>query len=193
VERIDSLPRFFLSDVTGAILPGEMKVFTFTFKSDKPGAFSEEWEFEGRPDVAEAQHKITLKGVCQVEDKTKVHVKSLETNLEKQQMGTTVDEVIEELVDNVRTPRAQGRVLMEDPDLDRQVFIARNKEAQIYYSNTTLKLFRSLADSTFELLNFPEELRVWDSSLESLKRLMYAIEDDSERERHIVQVSWSRV
>ena len=31
------------------------------------------------------------------------------------------------------------------------------------------------------------ELRKWDSSLTSLKRLLYAIDDDYERERHIVQ------
>ena len=67
-----------------------------------------------------------------------------------------------EVVEHIGTPRTKPRVLAEDPDVDRQVFIAQNKEAQIYYSNTTLKLFRSLADSTFELLNFPMELRKWD-------------------------------
>uniref|UniRef100_A0A7S1EDU6 MYCBP-associated protein n=1 Tax=Hemiselmis andersenii TaxID=464988 RepID=A0A7S1EDU6_HEMAN len=187
VSPIDNLPRFHLSDLSGAILPGEMKLFNFTFKSDKPGVFSEEWVFEGRPDVAETQHAIALKGVCQIEDKSKVDLELFEANLEGRQMQATVNEVVDELVDHVQTPRAKPRVLTEDPDVDRQVFIARNKEAQIYYSNTTLKLFRSLADSTFELLNFPEELRAWDSSLESLKRLIYAIEDDGERERHIIQ------
>ena len=66
---------------------------------------------------------------------------------------------MDEVVDHVGTPRARARELLEDPDMDRQEFIRKNKEAQIYYSNTTLKLFQSLADSTFELLDFPRELR----------------------------------
>jgi hypothetical protein len=43
----------------------------------------------------------------------------------------------------------------------RQVFVSQNKDAQIYFSSATLKLFRALADSAFELLCFPAELRSW--------------------------------
>ena len=68
-----------------------------------------------------------------------------------------------------------------------QVFISQNKEAPIFFSNTSLKLFQALAESAAELLRLPPELRAWDSSLASLRRLIEAIEDDAERERHAMQ------
>jgi hypothetical protein len=184
---VDGLQRFFMKDVAGSILPGKSKTFVFNFKSEKPGVFMEEWTFSGTPNVAGCQHKVLLKGVCVPEDTTRAKRAELEAQLAAAERDHTVDEMVRDLVEHIGTPRTKPRVLAEDPDVDRQVFIAQNKEAQIYYSNTTLKLFRSLADSTFELLNFPMELRKWDSSLNSLKRLLYAIEDDYERERHIVQ------
>lgn len=183
----DALQRFFMKDVSGSILPGKTKDFVFNFKSEKPGVFAEEWTFTGTPNVAGCQHKVLLKGICMAEDFTRAKRAELEARLAASQRDHTVEEIVNEVVEHIGTPRTKPRVLAEDPDVDRQVFIAQNKEAQIYYSNTTLKLFRSLADSTFELLNFPMELRKWDSSLNSLKRLLYAIEDDYERERHIVQ------
>lgn len=183
----DSLQRFFMKDVSGSILPGKSKEFVFNFKSEKPGVFAEEWTFTGTPNVEGCQHKLLLKGICMAEDFTRAKRAELEARLAASQRDHTVEEIVNEVVEHIGTPRTKPRVLAEDPDVDRQVFIAQNKEAQIYYSNTTLKLFRSLADSTFELLNFPMELRKWDSSLNSLKRLLYAIEDDYERERHIVQ------
>jgi len=183
----DGLQRFFMKDVSGSILPGKTKEFVFNFKSEKPGIFAEKWTFTGTPNVPGTQHEISLKGVCVVEDLTRAKRAELEARLAASQRDHTVAEIVSEVVEHIGTPRTKPRVLAEDPDVDRQVFIAQNKEAQIYYSNTTLKLFRSLADSTFELLHFPMELRKWDSSLNSLKRLLYAIEDDYERERHIVQ------
>jgi hypothetical protein len=183
----DGLQRFFMKDVSGSILPGKTKEFVFNFKSEKPGVFAEKWTFTGTPNVPGTQHEILLKGVCVAEDLTRAKRAELEARLAASQRDHTVEEIVNEVVEHIGTPRTKPRVLAEDPDVDRQVFIAQNKEAQIYYSNTTLKLFRSLADSTFELLNFPMELRKWDSSLNSLKRLLYAIEDDYERERHIVQ------
>ena len=145
------------------------------------------WADSDTPSVAGCQHKILLKGISVAEDVTRAKRAELEARLAAAQRDHTVEEIVDEVVEHIGSPRTKARVLAEDPDVDRQVFIAQNKEAQIYYSNTTLKLFRSLGDSTFELLNFPMELRKWDSSLNSLKRLLYAIEDDYERERHIVQ------
>eukprot|EP00960_Hanusia_phi_P025449 745652-Hanusia_phi.AAC.1 len=127
-----------------------------------------------------------------------------------------------------------SRVLVEDPDVDRQVFIAQNKEAQAgggggrggWRERADLLLQHDLeivpiaCRLYFRAAEFPHggevealggdvgredllQLRKWDSSLESLKRLLYAIEvrerlemvllvlrrwqDDYERERHIVQ------
>ncbi|EKX34919.1 hypothetical protein GUITHDRAFT_166109, partial [Guillardia theta CCMP2712] len=183
----DGVQRVFQQDMSGSILPGANKEFVFTFKSDKPGIFAEEWRFEGRPLMEATEHVVVIKGVALEEDLGKTKRAELEMRIGASLKEHAVSDFVDELVDHIGTPRSRSRVLVEDPDVDRQVFIAQNKEAQIYYSNTTLKLFRSLADSTFELLNFPMELRKWDSSLESLKRLLYAIEDDYERERHIVQ------
>ena len=184
----DPLQRYFsLKDMAGSILPGDVKDFVFTFKSDMPGAFSETWSFQGRPNVQDTAHTVTLKGFARFEDKTKEKRARLEMDLEHSLKIHTVEEVMDEVVDHVGTPRAKARELLEDPDMDRQDFIRKNKEAQIYYSNTTLKLFQSLADSTFELLDFPRELREWNYSLESLKTLIGHIDDDGERERHIIQ------
>jgi hypothetical protein len=41
--------RFYLPDSSGVILPGEARVFTFSFRSDEPGLFGETWSLEATP------------------------------------------------------------------------------------------------------------------------------------------------
>ncbi len=55
----------------------------------------------------------------------------MEATLAHNLMKSSVDEILNDIVGHVHTPRAKGRVLTEDPDVDRQIFIARNKEAQV--------------------------------------------------------------
>ena len=51
---------------------------------------------------------MTVLHACeQTEDTTMVQLEHLEGRLDKNQMKTTVDEVIEELVDHVQTPRLE--------------------------------------------------------------------------------------
>ncbi|KAJ1465264.1 hypothetical protein T484DRAFT_1865549 [Baffinella frigidus] len=91
--------------MAGSILPGDVKEFVFTFKSDNPGAFSEGWTFEGRPKVNDTAHTVTLKGFARVEDKTKAKRSELELDLEHSLKMHTVEEVMNEVVGHIGTPQ----------------------------------------------------------------------------------------
>ncbi len=60
---------------------------------------------------------------------------------------------------------------VEDPDLDREVFIQQNPDAAIFYSGSLFKEFKFLAAEVFGallnlfLINISRYLKFWISSL----------------------------
>lgn len=70
------LTRWLLEDqcisslISGVILPGETRSFSFTFKSERAGIFSEPWEFRTHPLLlGGALLQVTLWGIAVYEDK----------------------------------------------------------------------------------------------------------------------------
>ncbi|XP_033923373.1 MYCBP-associated protein isoform X1 [Melopsittacus undulatus] len=96
---------FYFDTRPGVILPGETRQFSFIFKSERVGIFSEAWEFRTHPLLlAGAVLQVTLWGIAVSEDKLADLREKLESDLAAREGAAIVEENIKELLDRIRTP-----------------------------------------------------------------------------------------
>ncbi|NXQ92762.1 MYBPP protein, partial [Nyctibius grandis] len=99
------MPRFYFDRRSGVILPGETKKFSFIFKSESGGIFSESWEFRTHPLLlGGALLQVTLWGVAVYEDILADLREKLESDLAARVRDNIVKKTLKELLDQVRTP-----------------------------------------------------------------------------------------
>ncbi|NWW57203.1 MYBPP protein, partial [Ifrita kowaldi] len=99
------IPCFYFDTRPGVILPGETQSFCFTFKSERPGIFSEPWEFRTHPVLlGGALLQVTLWGIAVYEDKLADFREKLESELAAREGAAIVKESLKELLDRIRTP-----------------------------------------------------------------------------------------
>uniref|UniRef100_A0A8C5IR61 MYCBP associated protein n=1 Tax=Junco hyemalis TaxID=40217 RepID=A0A8C5IR61_JUNHY len=91
------VPCFYFDTRPGVILPGETLRFSFIFKSERAGIFSEPWEFRTHPLLlGGALLQVTLWGIAVYEDKL--------NELAAREGATIVKECVNELLKPIRTP-----------------------------------------------------------------------------------------
>ncbi|XP_062495802.1 MYCBP-associated protein isoform X3 [Pezoporus occidentalis] len=96
---------FYFDTRPGVILPGETRKFSFIFKSERVGIFSEAWEFRTHPLLlAGAVLQVTLWGIAVSEDKLADLREKLESDLAAREGAAIVEESIKELLGRIRTP-----------------------------------------------------------------------------------------
>ncbi|NXB66899.1 MYBPP protein, partial [Struthidea cinerea] len=105
------MPCFYFDTRPGVILPGETRSFSFTFKSERPGIFSEPWEFRTHPLLlGGALLQVTLWGIAVYEDKLADFREKLEVTkhvtgeLAAREGAAIVKDSLNELLDQIRTP-----------------------------------------------------------------------------------------
>ncbi|NXM72395.1 MYBPP protein, partial [Serilophus lunatus] len=99
------MPCFFFDTRPGVILPGETRRFSFLFKSGRAGIFSEPWEFRTHPLLlGGALLQVTLWGIAVYEDKLADFREKLESDLAAQEGAAIVKDIVNELLDQIRTP-----------------------------------------------------------------------------------------
>ncbi|NXY25842.1 MYBPP protein, partial [Atrichornis clamosus] len=99
------MPCFYFDTRQGVILPGESRRFSFIFKSERAGIFSEPWEFKTHPLLlGGAVLQVTLWGVAVYEDKLADFREKLESELAAREGAAIVKNSLNELLDQVRTP-----------------------------------------------------------------------------------------
>ncbi|XP_074411332.1 MYCBP-associated protein isoform X4 [Zonotrichia albicollis] len=99
------VPCFYFDTRPGVILPGETLRFSFIFKSETAGIFSEPWEFRTHPLLlGGALLQVTLWGIAVYEDKLAVFREKLESELAAREGATIVKECVNELLKPIRTP-----------------------------------------------------------------------------------------
>ncbi|NXJ88333.1 MYBPP protein, partial [Corythaixoides concolor] len=97
------MPCFYFDTRPGVILPAESRKFSFLFKSERAGIFSESWEFRTHPVLlGGALLQVTLWGITVYEDKLADLREQLETDLAARE-AATVEKNMKELV-QIRTP-----------------------------------------------------------------------------------------
>ncbi|XP_016158310.1 PREDICTED: MYCBP-associated protein [Ficedula albicollis] len=99
------MPCFYFDTRPGVILPGESQRFSFIFKSERAGIFSEPWEFRTHPLLlGGALLQVTLWGIAVYEDKFADFREKLESELAAREGASIVRESLNEVIDRIRTP-----------------------------------------------------------------------------------------
>ncbi|NXV85921.1 MYBPP protein, partial [Calonectris borealis] len=133
---------FYFDTRPGVILPGEARKFSFLFKSERAGIFSESWEFRTHPLLlGGALLQVTLWGIAVYEDKLADVREKLESDLAAQEGATIVEESLKEILVRIRTPERTPSPL-EAYVTEEELFHQKNPE--LHYQHRVVKQLHEL-------------------------------------------------
>ena len=100
-------------------------MFTFSFRSVKPGIFNEEWELITDPPLNDALPVVALSGDA-LEDETDLEeLAKFDQEIEAAINKRTYEEIWDDMLERVKTP-VPPLPDMEDPTVFREQFEAQN-------------------------------------------------------------------
>lgn len=67
-KNSDGIQRFYCHYPRDILKPGESKTFIFSFRSEIPGIYNEEWEFLTDPELMERAPLLNLSGMATKDD-----------------------------------------------------------------------------------------------------------------------------
>ncbi|XP_038012741.1 MYCBP-associated protein isoform X2 [Motacilla alba alba] len=136
------VPCFYFDTRPGVILPGETRRFSFIFKSERAGIFSEPWEFRTHPLLlGGALLQVTLWGIAVYEDKLADFREKLESELAAREGTSIVKESLNELLDQIRTPERTPSPV--DACVTEEELFHR-KNPQLHYQHQVVKQLHKL-------------------------------------------------
>ncbi|NWV35416.1 MYBPP protein, partial [Grantiella picta] len=136
------MPCFYFDTRPGVILPGETRKFSFIFKSERAGVFSEPWEFRTHPLLlGGALLQVTLWGVAVYEDKLADFREKLESELAIREGAAIVQESLNELLDQIRTPERSPSPV-DSCVTEEELFYRKNP--QLHYHHQVVKQLHKL-------------------------------------------------
>uniref|UniRef100_H3B2Z4 MYCBP associated protein n=1 Tax=Latimeria chalumnae TaxID=7897 RepID=H3B2Z4_LATCH len=134
--------RFYFNISGGVILPGDTAKFSFMFKSPNAGIFSESWEFSTHPVLlGGASLQLKLRGVAIYEDKMAEVRRVLEKELKTKEALATAEQILEELVKGVRTPK-RPRSPINAYITEEEIF--QSKNPQLYFQHPAVQNLKDL-------------------------------------------------
>ncbi|NXE37215.1 MYBPP protein, partial [Ptilorrhoa leucosticta] len=136
------MPCFYFDTRPGVILPGETQRFSFIFKSERAGIFSEPWEFRTHPLLlGGALLQVTLWGIAVYEDKLADFREKLESELAAREGAAIVKESLNELLDQIRTPERTPSPV-DASVTEEELFHKKNPE--LHYQHQVVKQLHKL-------------------------------------------------
>ncbi|NXT64141.1 MYBPP protein, partial [Chaetops frenatus] len=136
------MPCFYFDTRPGVILPGETRRFSFIFKSERAGIFSEPWEFRTHPLLlGGALLQVTLWGIAVYEDKLADFREKLESELAAREGAAIVKESLNELLDQIRTPERTPSPV-DACVTEKELFHRKNPE--LHYQHQVVKQLHKL-------------------------------------------------
>jgi len=180
-KQSDFVPRFYCHYPKSVLLPNETKSFYFTFRSERVGIFTEEWEFITDPPLITPLPQFKLLGHSIREDEFVQGRNDLLAQLTESSILNNVGEIIRDIVGDVRTPTPPLPDL-NDPEVCRVEFEEKNKDLRLWYHPVYLRWFRELEQMIYTAAEIPEEDQYWDTSIASLENNVSLVEDDTQRE-----------
>ncbi|XP_023794444.1 MYCBP-associated protein isoform X2 [Cyanistes caeruleus] len=136
------MPYFYFDTRPGVILPGETRRFSFIFKSERAGIFSEPWEFRTHPLLlGGALLQVTLWGIAVYEDKLADFREKLESELAAREGAAIVKDSLNELLDQIRTPERTPSPV--DACVTEEELFHR-KNPQLHYQHQVIKQLHKL-------------------------------------------------
>ncbi|EAX99247.1 hypothetical protein TVAG_296320 [Trichomonas vaginalis G3] len=185
---------FLFTQIRGSILPGKSMTFSFSFKSDIPGCFTQRWVMRTTP-AAESDSPLTihLRGCCEVDppDLTSFR-KSIDESLHESERTRCVEEILASVFErveqitqsrNVKTEeQIEGDLLVDDraPKFD-----SANSVWGVKYSPALYESLLAVAEESWDALGITGFERFWDYSLTSLTKLIMKVQD-GEKKRHLL-------
>jgi hypothetical protein len=189
---------FLFTQRSGSILPGDSAIFSFSFKSDIPGCFTQRWVMRVTP-TAESDHPLTvnLRGCCEVEPPDlSSFKKSIDESLHESERSRCIEEILSVIFDRVehitaksREPgeeRIEGDVLVDDR---APLFDAANKKWGVTYSPGLYESFLAIAEEAWDSLDITGFERYWDSDLTSLSKLVLRITDGEKKRQLLYKIN----
>lgn len=113
--------------------PGESKTFIFSFRSEKPGMFLEEWELQTEPYLLETLPVLHLSGIALQEDELIEARQSIIDKLDDSAKQNAAKEALEDIIHEVRSPTPPPPD-MRDPETFKQKFELNNKHLGLYFT-----------------------------------------------------------
>lgn len=96
---------FFMEETTGSLLPGESRVAMWTFKSEKPGVYIDEWILETTPNLrAGPREPVVVRGIYHADDPNSYPRRMLAAEIAHREMRTKVTAAMARVFDRVKTP-----------------------------------------------------------------------------------------
>ncbi|KFP78287.1 MYCBP-associated protein, partial [Acanthisitta chloris] len=136
------MPCFYFDTRPGVILPGETLRFSFLFKSERAGIFSESWEFRTHPLLlGGALLQVTLWGIAVCEDKLADFRERLESDLSAREGAAIVEDCLNELLDQIRTPERSPSPV-DACAMEEELFHQKNPE--LHYQHQVVKQLHKL-------------------------------------------------
>ncbi|NXE29079.1 MYBPP protein, partial [Ardeotis kori] len=133
---------FYFDTRPGVILPGETRKFSFLFKSERAGIFSESWEFRTHPLLlGGALLQVTLWGIAVYEDKLADLREKLESDLAAREGAAIVGEILKEILDQIRTPERTPSPL-DACIAEEELF--HQKNPKLHYQHRVVKQLHEL-------------------------------------------------
>ncbi|XP_043946416.1 MYCBP-associated protein [Protopterus annectens] len=182
--------RFYFNIAGGVIFPGQTITFTFLFKSPNAGMFNEFWEFCTHPVLlGGASLQVSLHGIALSEDKL-AHVRqSLEEELEDREALTTVERLVNELLEGVQTPERPATPV--NTYITEEELFCRNNP-QLYYKHSVVKSMKDLWVQCFQSHKDGESVGPqspmagtecsWNLSVPDFKQALLSIPDEASRD-----------
>ncbi|NXO09969.1 MYBPP protein, partial [Oriolus oriolus] len=149
------MPCFYFDTRPGVILPGETRRFSFIFKSERAGIFSEPWEFRTHPLLlGGALLQVTLWGIAVYEDKLADFREKLESELAARERAAVVKDSLNELLARIRTPERTPSPV-DACVTEEELFHRKNPE--LHYQHQVVKQLHKLWRQHFTVPSVLEE------------------------------------
>ena len=177
---------FLFTQVSGSILPGDSEIFSFSFKSDVPGCFTQRWIMKVTPQAeCETALSVSLRACCEVDRPDLSAFKAqIDSSLHESERGRCIEEVLGSIFEKVKRlvsehsrggeQRIEGDLLVDDR---APQFEAANKKWDIPYSPALDVSLRDIANEAWDDLGTLKFDRDWDMSLETLTKLVMSVKN----------------
>jgi hypothetical protein len=103
-KHSDGIQRFYCHYPRSTLKPGEAKTFIFSFRSEKPGMFNEEWELLTEPQLITPAPILNLSGMATRVDEFIDSRHELEDTFQRELQRTKEIEVVEALASRPMSP-----------------------------------------------------------------------------------------
>ena len=194
---------FCFTQLSGSILPGKTVTFSFSFKSDVSGCFSQKWIMRTTPTIdsdTPTKLSVALRGCCQVEPPNLSSFKAqIDNSLHESERSRCIEEIMSSIFDRVKKivsmhnqageERIDGDVLVDDR---APHFEEVNKKWGLTYSPGLYSSLLSVANATWDALGIESQFeRFWDMSVDSLSNMIMKVEDGQVKRSLLAQLNFT--